>query len=138
MNDQRIFIDTNVFLRYLTNDLPIQADAFEKWLLCAARGDCVLITSTLVIAEMVWTLESFYKLSKENIQIKILAILNTPGLEITEDDTLLQAMIWYVDKNVDFIDAYNAAWMVKQGIKTACTFDAKHFSRFEDLEVKQP
>ena len=35
MSAERLFADTNLFLRYLTNDVPEQAEAFE-WLLKAA------------------------------------------------------------------------------------------------------
>ncbi len=27
---ERVFVDTNLFLRYLTNDVPVQADAVER------------------------------------------------------------------------------------------------------------
>jgi predicted nucleic acid-binding protein len=38
----------------------------------------------------------------------------------------------------DFIDAYNAAWLLDKGIRTAYTFDRKHFARFEGMTVKAP
>ena len=72
------------------------------------------------------------------IKDKILAILNTPGIEAAEEGLLLQAIFWYVDKNIDFIDAWNAAWMLDQGLTTACTFDYKHFSRIEGIRVQVP
>jgi len=138
MRTERVFADTNLFLRYLTNDIPEQAQAFEQLLLKAGRGEMHLVTNSLVIAEIVWTLESFYQLSPADTQSKILAILNTPGLEVAEADLLLQAITWHVEKNVDFIDAYNAAWMVTQGLTTIFTHDRKHFSRFDRLTVVEP
>ncbi|MFH0789579.1 MAG: type II toxin-antitoxin system VapC family toxin [Pseudomonadota bacterium] len=138
MKPEKVFADTNIFLRYLTNDVPDQADAVEELFRSAAIGDILLITNSLVIAEIVWTLESFYKLSREDIQVKVLAILNTPGLEVADSDLILQAIAWYKDKNVDFLDGYNGAWLTSQGIKTAYTFDQKHFSRFEGISVKVP
>ena len=138
MNPERIFADTNVFLRYLTDDVPAQADAVEQLLRRAAAGEIVLVTNSLTIAEIVWTLESFYQLARDDIQKKILAILNTPGLEVAEGDLVLQAVIWYAEKRVDFIDAYNAAWLLAQGITVACTFDRKHFSRFDGISVRTP
>ena len=138
MKPEQAFVDTNLFLRYLTNDIPAQADAVEQLLRRAAAGQVVLITTSLVIAEIVWTLESYYQLPKKDIQGKVLAILNTPGLEIAESDQLLQAMSWYVDQNVDFIDAFNAAWLLNQGLTTIYTFDRKHFSRLASLDVRMP
>jgi len=54
------FIDTNIFLRYLTNDDPVKAKRAEVLFRDAVHGKAVLTTSLLVIAEIVWTLESFY------------------------------------------------------------------------------
>jgi predicted nucleic-acid-binding protein len=133
-----IFADTNLFLRYLTNDVPAQADLVEALLQRAAKGQLHLVTTALVIAEIVWTLESFYEVSKKDIQLKVLAILNTEGLKVEGDDLILQAIGLYAEKNVDFIDAYNAAWMLKSEVKKACTFDQKHFSRFEGIVAEPP
>jgi len=135
---ERFFVDTNLFLRYLTNDLPEQADAVEALFRRAARGEVVLVTSSLVIAEIVWTLESHYHLDRPEVQRLVLAILNTPGLEVAEREVLFRAVFWYVEKNVDFIDAYNAAWMFQQGISGVYTFDKRHFGRFEGMSVLAP
>jgi predicted nucleic-acid-binding protein len=96
------------------------------------------VTNSLVIAEIVWTLESYYRIAREEIQSKVLAILNTPGLDVEDGELILQAILSYVEKRVDFIDAYNAAWMRDQDIQVVCTFDRKHFSRFEGLTIKIP
>jgi len=138
MKPETVFLDTNIFLRYLTNDLPQQADAAEALLLNAEKGALKLITSALVVAEIVWTLTSYYRLSKEDIRQKILAILNTPGLEVEGSRLILQAINWYAEKNVDFLDAYNASWLAEKGVETVYTFDQKHFLRFEGLKVKAP
>lgn len=134
----KIFVDTNIFLRYLTNDVPEKADAVEALMWRAASGQVRLITNSLVIAEIVWTLASFYHLSKIEIQQKVRAILNTPGIEIVDARLVDLAAGWYAEKNVDFIDAYNAAWMQLHGLQLACTFDSKHFSRFDNLTVVPP
>ncbi len=138
MKADSTFVDTNLFLRFLTNDVPAQADAMEKLLRQAEQNKIQLVTNSMVIAEIIWTLESYYESEREDIQNKILAILNTPGLEIPESNLILKAIIWYAEKNVDFIDAYNAAWMEQKGIEKIYTFDQKHFARFDDVEVIKP
>jgi predicted nucleic-acid-binding protein len=138
MKLERVFVDTNLFLRYLTNDVPDQANAVEQLLHRAAEGEISLITNTLVIAEIVWTLESFYHLAKDDIREKVLAILNTPGLKVAGSDQVLQAITWYADQNVDFNDAYSAAWLLDQGMTVAYTFDRKHFSRLSGVTVRVP
>jgi len=138
MKREAIFADTNLFLRFLTNDVPEQADAVERLLRRAAAGELRLVTSSLVVGEIVWTLESFYGLSKKAVREHVLAILNTPGLEVAEADILLQAAVWYEEKNVDFIDAFNAAWLLAHGLSSVVTFDRKHFARLEGVSVIVP
>lgn len=87
---ERAFIDTNLFLRYLTNDIPEQADAVEVLLERAEAGEVQLVTNRLVMAEVVWTLESFYKKTKAEVQDAVLAILNTPGLDLEARDQILR------------------------------------------------
>lgn len=135
---ERVFADTNLFLHYLTNDVPVQADAVEALLKRAANRQISLVTNSLVIAEIVWTLESFYKLPKVAVQEKVLAILNTPGLEVADGDLVLQAINGYVENNVDFIDAYNGGWLLAQGLTTAYTFDRTHFARLPGVTTVVP
>lgn len=138
MKAEICFADTTLFLRFLTNDVPDQADKVETLLHRAGKGEVKLVTTGLVIAETVWTLGSFYQVPKADIQDKVLAILNTPGLEVENADLLLQAAVMYAEKNVDFIDAFNAAWMMKQDVENAYTFDQKHFNRFEGITALLP
>jgi predicted nucleic-acid-binding protein len=98
MKPERVFADTNLFLRYLTNDVPAQADAVSSLLEQAERGELVLVTNALVMAEIVWTLDSYYQLPKAEIEEKLLAVLNTPGLEVIDSDIVMQAVVQYVEK----------------------------------------
>lgn len=134
----RCFVDTNVFLRYLTNDVPEQAERVADLLRSASSGEIALVTSVLVLAEIVWTLESYYGLPKDDVAGKALAILNTPGLVVEDAALLAEAATVYATANVDFIDAYNTCWMKKQGIACAYTFDRKHFARVEGIAPLNP
>ncbi len=133
-----VFVDTNLFLRYITNDVPEQADAVERLLQRSGAGEIALVTNSLVICEIVWTLESFYRLARPAVREQVLAILNTPGLEVADGDQVLQAINWHVEKNVSYDDAHHAAWSMARGIKTIYTFDRKHFARIEGLTVRVP
>ena len=133
-----VFVDANVFLRYVTNDIPEQADAVEALLDRAASGEIRLVTSVLVVAEVVWTLGSFYKRTKEQVRDAVLALCHTPGLDVEDRDGLVQAAEWHAEKNVDFADAYHAAWMQGRGLTEAATFNLKHFRRFDGLDVNEP
>jgi len=136
MNDY--FADTNVFLRYLTDDVPDQADAVQRLLQQAASNRIALHTSSLGMAEIVWTLESYYDLPRDEIRNRILAVLNTPGLHVENADLVAQAVSAYAALNVDFVDAFNALWMTAHGLDRVATFDTKHFSRLPAINAVTP
>lgn len=135
-SDPVAFVDTNLFLRYITDDVPEQADAVERLFRRAAAGELRLVTGAMTIAEIVWVLESFYELPRRAIRNAVKGIIGTPGITVEDHELLLQAIVWYEEKNVDFIDAYSAAWMAEQEIGMAYTFDVKHFDRFEHCEAR--
>ena len=134
----RAFADTNLFLRFLTQDPPEQAAAAEGVLRRAEAGELTLVTTPLVFAELAWTLRSFYGKTQREIAQTLLALLNTPGLEVEASDRLIQAVVWFEEKNVDFIDAYHAAWLLEQPYSEVVTSDRKHFGRFAHLQVTVP
>jgi predicted nucleic-acid-binding protein len=130
-----VFLDTNVFLRFLTNDDPAKAKRAENLFRDALRGRVKLATSLLVIAEIVWTLESFYKLEKSDIAAKVEKILNTPNLHCSEAPLLFMALDLYTHANIDFVDAYNAFHMKEQGLTEIFTYDRKHFARIPWMRI---
>ncbi len=134
----RAFVDTNVFLRYLTNDVPEQADAVEALLQRAADGELRLVTSALVIAEIVWALETYYGLDRSSVREKVLAVVNTPGIDVDGAELVIQACAWYVDANIDYADAWNAAWLQASDLERVFTFDRRHFGRLHGLDVHVP
>lgn len=132
------FVDTNVFLRYFTNDDPAKADRIEKLFEEAEKRKFVLVSSHLVIEELVWTLESYYKISPPIIEQMLLKVINTPFIEIPEENLIIQALDLYVTQNIDFIDAYNAFFMSGMGLTRIYTYDAKHFKRVDWVEIMEP
>ena len=134
----RCFVDTNLFIRYLTNDDPALADRVEKLLDEAATGAVQLVTTELVMAETVWVLESSYHLNNARIAPLVRGILATQGLEVINGDLIGKALVMYELQNIDFVDAYIAALMEKQGIQDIYSYDRKHISRIKSITRKEP
>jgi predicted nucleic-acid-binding protein len=132
-----LYVDTNVFLRFLTNDDPAKAKRAEGLFRKAVEGKVKLVTSLLVVAEIVWTLESFYKLQKSDIASKVEKILNTPNLKCEESSLILMALDLYVQQNIDFVDAFHAFYLRERGLDRIITYDRKHFGRVPWLEVAE-
>jgi len=131
----KFFVDTNVFLRFLTNDDPVKAKRAEVLFRQAIKGQIQLITSLLVIAEIIWTLESFYHLGKPDIASKVETILNTPNLLCPETEMIVMALDLYVQENLDFIDAFHAYDLQAQELSQIATYDHKHFKRVPWLAI---
>ena len=131
------FIDTNIFLRLLTGDHPRKAEACLKMFRRALEKQEPLFTSDLVIAEIIWVLEGFYHLKKEEIVDKVEKILNTPNLHCQNKKLLQECLILYLEKDIDFIDAYNAVLMKKNKIEAIHTYD-KDFKSISWITSREP
>lgn len=132
----KIFIDTNVFLRFLLADHKTQSPLAQKLFIDAKNGKIKLITHSLVIAEIIFTLDSFFNLSKEDIIEKINIILLFNELEIMEKNVLLQSITFYKRKSIDFIDAFIAAYAFKNKIDI-CSFD-QDFQKIKEVKKIDP
>lgn len=118
------FVDTNVFLRFLTRDDPAKFERCRRMFEQAIAGSFSLRTSELVIAEIVWTLLSYYHLPKPVVIEKVGQILNTPNLDVSHQEVLIEALVLWSRHNCDFIDAYNAALMHREGLTELVSYDA--------------
>lgn len=133
----RRFVDTNIFLRYLTGDDPVKYIRCKEIFKKAVEGKLILVTSGLVIAELVWTLLSYYKVSKADVVEKISIIISTKGLQIPDKDIIIDALLLYSRKNIDYIDAYNAVFMIRNGLKENYSYD-EDFDIIEGIKRSEP
>ena len=131
------FIDTNLFIRYLTEDDPVQTDAVEKLFIRIKEGKEAVQTSVLVIVEIVWVLESIFKKSKHEIKEMIQKIINTPNLLVENRDSLVQGLEIYAQKNIDFVDAYHAVFLKSAGESIIYSFN-QDFDKIEWVERREP
>ncbi|OPX36753.1 MAG: hypothetical protein B1H13_13920, partial [Desulfobacteraceae bacterium 4484_190.3] len=117
------FIDTNIFLRYLTKDDPSKYDKCREIFKKAIEGKITLVTSGMVIAELIWTLLSYYKIAKADIVEKVTIIVSTENLYIPDKNIIADALVLYSRKNIDYIDAYNAVFMKYHGLDKIYSYD---------------
>jgi len=127
------FIDTNIFLRYYTRDDEKKAEEVLKLLRRVEKNEEKVVTSPLVIFEVIFTLEKYYKVSKKEIYELLQPILDLRGLKLDFRDVFSLALDLYSKKNISFADAFNACFMAKQGIKEVYSFD-QDFDRIEGIK----
>jgi predicted nucleic-acid-binding protein len=78
--------------------------------------------SSLVIAEVIWVLKSFYRHSLEDIAGVLVPLMSADGLEVEDREILIQAVELARDENVDFVDAMLALQAARRS-EPVCSFD---------------
>ncbi len=131
------YIDSNVILRYLTQDPPKMAEKAQKIFTQAQKGHLTLLITSLTVAEVVWVLESFYGHSKKDVADILTHFLLCDGLEIESLELMLGSLNLYQEKNIDFADAVLASQALRKGPPSIYSFD-HHLSRVPGITVEEP
>lgn len=113
------FLDTNVLVRHLTGDPPELARRATQFL---AEADELLVPD-LIVAEVVYVLESFYEVQRPQVAELVRAIIAFPAITVLDQDLLLRAIEIYELDRVDFAEAYLVANAERSGIDTVVSFD---------------
>ncbi len=130
-----VFVDTNVFLRFFVRDVESQYERARALFERAEAGKIRLETSELVIAEIVWVLESFYGFTRKEIADVLITLLSSRNLKIANSSRISASVQFYVSGNMDFIDAYNIAYMRSKELTNIATFDLKHYKKVDGIST---
>jgi len=130
----RKFLDTNIFLRYLTKDDEEKAYKVLDLLKKIEKGEKKAITSPLVIFELIFTLQKYYKLPKEEIKNLVLPLINLRGLKLPYKAVFEKTLEVFPNTNVSFADLFNYFFMLEHEVKEIYSYDED----FDELpEVKR-
>ncbi|MFZ3385544.1 MAG: PIN domain-containing protein [Candidatus Hydromicrobium sp.] len=132
-----IFIDTNIFLRYFEKEDESTYRKVETLFHKIVNGNIIGISTSLVIAEVIWVLKKFYNWDKEEICNNVELILKTPNIRFNQRSVIVKAINLYKYKNINFIDAYNYSYMKANGIDEIYTFD-RDFDELQDVKRLEP
>lgn len=118
-----IAVDTNALVRYLTNDIPNQADEVEKLFLKAEKKMVNLLLSPIVVGEATFVLQTHYKQSVGEISCQMQGLLVQPWWTLEHGQVLLGLWGWYEQGN-HFVDSYLLALNIYENIEIF-SFDKK-------------
>jgi predicted nucleic-acid-binding protein len=113
------FLDTNVLIRHLTGDPPAQARRATAFL---ERADELLLPD-LIVAEVVYVLESFYEVERQRVADLVRAIIAFPAILVADEPLLLRALEVYEVERIDFAEAYLVASAEASGVEAIASFD---------------
>lgn len=131
------FVDSSVFVRFLTKDDPVKAKDCALLFQKAQKRKIRLLTSEVVIAEIAWVLNSWYRYKRELITEALLAVLNAPYIEIPQRKSLFRAVMLYAEKKIDLVDAFGAVFMEKKKIKKIYSYD-RDFDKLTEIQRLEP
>jgi predicted nucleic-acid-binding protein len=113
------FLDTNVLLRHLTGDPPELAQRATQFLTDADE----LLVPDLIVAEVVYVLESFYEVERPRVAELVRAVIAFPAITVLDQDLLLRAIEIYEIHRIDFAEAYLVASAERSDVNVVVSFD---------------
>lgn len=110
-------IDTNVMIRYVTNDDPVQSPVAKRFV---ERQDIRVVWTVMLEAE--WVLRSAYQLTRKRILFVIRQFIGLPNVFVDKPSDFNRVLRWFAD-GMDFADAMHLA-ACDEG-ETFASFDRK-------------
>ena len=117
-----IGLDTNVLVRYVTQDDPVQsakASELIESLTTASPGFVSLVS----IVELVWVLQSCYQSAKSEVVTVLETLLRTRELTVEHAEVIWQALRKFVANKADFADCLIERCAHAAGCEYTATFD---------------
>lgn len=116
-------LDTNVLVRYLLKDDLVQYEKAEKFIQeqCTLEHPCLI--SSVVLCELVWVLESVYKMEKPIVTKVLEQIIRTVEFELSVGDCVWSALFDFKNSNADFSDCLIGRTNHHRGCDQTVTFD---------------
>ena len=134
-----IFVDTNVFLRYLTRDDPYKAEACYRLLQRARNNEVELTISESIITEIVYVLSSprVYALAPSEVRARVYPLIALEGLKIQDRGKYFRALDLFAEHAVDFEDALTVAEMERNCVEALYSYDTD-FDAFAGVTRLEP
>lgn len=118
-----IGLDTNVVVRYLTQDDPKQSAVATRFMEKSLSVDEPGYISLVVLVEIVWVLLSCYAMDRARITAVIEGLLTTAQLRVEAAELVWRAQRRYAGSKADFSDALIAECALAAGCRKIVTFD---------------
>lgn len=119
-------VDTNVLLRFFTRDDEKQFSLAYRFLTEKCTVENQAYITSIVLVEIVWSLERSYKYDRKKISAALTLLFNSREILIEHQDEAQKANELYLEKTAQgFTDAYTGLIALKHGCSDVVTFDRK-------------
>jgi len=124
--------DASVILRLLTGEPERLARRAVDIFRDAERGAYVLRVHPVTVAEVVYTLKSYYRIPQDQASDALLALLERDGVELVEEQAMCEALRELPGTGAGFADVLLACLAAQQGDGVA-TFDRDFYRLGADV-----
>jgi predicted nucleic-acid-binding protein len=129
-------LDTNVVIRLLTDDDPVQRRAALRFGSGLGKEYCAFL-SLVSVLELDWALRARLGFSKRDVVAAVGKLLQTRGLIVEHHNLVLKALRLVDANNADFADCLIACRSLEEGCEAIKTFDIKAASAVPGMELLQ-
>lgn len=121
---ETVLIDANVVIRFLLNDHPKLSPQAKSIFSGAQEGSRKVYLDEVVVAEVIWTLSSFYKIKRTDIADRLINLISQDWVINSRKNLILQSLDLFHSKNMDYIDCW--LWVLGKFLKLNLqTFDKR-------------
>lgn len=124
MTKRVILIDTNIVIRFLTNDHPVLSKKATDLFLLGQQQKAFLYLHDIIIAEVVWILSKAYNTPRKTIGSIMERLLSHDFILHEEKHVVLQALSLYQTSSLSFPDCYLYVYADEHAYEIE-TFDKK-------------
>jgi predicted nucleic-acid-binding protein len=119
-----IGLDTNILVRYLANDDPVNSPKADRIMRSLTASDPGWISIT-AMAETIWILTRRFKVDRANVGQIVDELLGLPEILIEQRELVRNAVDLYRASAADFSDCLVSCSGSTAGCRTTLTFDRK-------------
>jgi len=119
-----IAVDTNVLVRYIVEDDPVQSSAAAAMIERTLARDETIFVSQIVLCELVWVLSFAYRFKRGGIVGVLQQLRRGAQLVVEGADEVKRAAEAYAAGPGDFADCLIAEQAVAHGCSVVASFDA--------------
>ncbi|WDU60705.1 type II toxin-antitoxin system VapC family toxin [Pseudomonas poae] len=117
-----IGLDTNVLVRYVTQDDPVQSPKANELIESLSTFSPGFV-SLVSVVELVWVLQSCYQSAKSEVVTVLETLLRTRELTIEHAEVIWQALRRFSANKADFADCLIERCAHAAGCEYTATFD---------------
>ena len=99
-------IDTNVLIRFLTNDKSSKYKTLYVFFDSLEKGVLKVELKLIVLFQTAFVLKSYYKVPKENISTSLVSLLRFKGIKIKDKKIVMRTLELWHTNSIEIVNCY--------------------------------